>query len=255
MITATLIGGSNPPDVQIVVSAAPNGVAWTLTGSAAGMVWTVPGGEGVGDGGQVVRVDNRSPGNVPVTYAFTSGATVETSSPVTVLVGRDGVLQTLDGAASVTVELARGSLDTSLAVNVSPFTVPGRRLPVFRHTLTGAGGGTFTVRVYEPDDFAAVMAQGGPVVFRAAGQPFDLPRVMVIQPMGLSSVAFDLNGFREWQMPFLFAPDPYLDVVLGGFAWDEFDVAWLSKAWTSGFDTRMAGITWNAFDTFDWSLL
>lgn len=255
MITATLIGGSNPPDVQIVVSAAPNGVAWTLTGSAAGMVWTVPGGEGVGDGGQVVRVDNRTPGNVPIVYTFTSGATIETTAPVTVAIGRDGVLQTLDGSASVTVELARPSLDTTLALNVSTFSIPNRRLPVFRHSLTGAGGGAFTVRVFEPADFDAVMAQGGPVIFRAAGQPFDLPRVMVVQPMGLSSTAYDLHGYREWQMPFLFAPDPYLDVVLGGFAWEEFDAAWAGKAWTSGFDTRMAGVTWNAFDTFDWSLL
>lgn len=255
MITATLIGGSTPPDVQIVVSAAPNGIAWTLTGSAAGTSWTVPGGEGIGDGGQIVRVDNRTPGNVPVTYTFTAGATVETSNAVTVAIGRDGVLQSLDGSASVTIELQRPSLDTQLELNVSRFSIPGRVLPVFRHSITSAGGGSFVIRAYDPDDFAAVVGPGGPIVFRAAAQPFDLPRVMVIQPMGLSSRADHINGYREWQMPFLFAPDPYLDVVLGGFAWDEFDAAWAGKAWTSGFDTRMAGVTWNAFDTFDWSLL
>lgn len=255
MITATLIGGSRPPDVQIVVSAAPSGTPWTLTGSAAGMTWTVPGGEGVGDGGQVVRVDNRTPGNVPIVYTFTSGSSVETSAPVVVAIGRDGVLQRLDGTASVTVELQKPSLDTQLEVNVSKFTIPGRALPVFRHTLTGSGGGSFVLRVYDPEDFQAVISPGGPVVFRAAGEPFDLPRVMVIQPLSLNSKAEHINGFREWQMPFLFAPDPYLDLVLGGFSWDEFDAAWAAKAWTAGLDTRMAGISWNAFDTFDWSLL
>lgn len=254
MITASLIGGSVPSDVQIVVSTAPNGVPWTLVGSAAGSSWTVPGGAGVGDGGQVVRIDNRTPGNVPVTYTFTAGGLVEASAPVTVAIGRDGVLQRLDGSAAVSVELARPSLDTELALNVASFAVPGRRLPVFRHTATGAGGGSFVVRVFDPDDFDAVMAPGGPVLFRAASGSFDLPRVMVIQPMGLSSTAFDLQGYREWSMPYLFAPDPFMDVVLGGFAWDEFDAAWAGKTWDE-FDARMSGIPWDQFDTFDWSLL
>lgn len=254
MITATLIGGDSPQDVQVVVSSAPSGVAWTLTGSGGGLSWTVPGGAGVGDGGQVVRVDNRAPGNVPVVYTFTSGATVETSAAVTVALSRDGVLQRLDGSAAVTVELARPSLDTDRAVNVAAFNIPGNRLPVFRHTLTGAGGGGFVVRVFEPDDFAAVMDPGGAVLWRSAGASFDLPRVMIIQPTNLSSTAFDLQGYREWTMPYLLAPDPYLDIVLGGFSWDEWDAAWAGKSWTD-FDARMAGLSWDTFDTFDWSLL
>lgn len=254
MISASLIGGSSPQDVQVVVSSAPSGVEWSLVGSAAGSSWTVPGGAGVGDGGQVVRIDNRAPGNVPVTYTFTAGSTVEVSSPVTVAIDRDGVLQRLDGSASVTVELLQPSLDTQLALNVSSFAIPGRPLPVFRHTVTGAGGGSFVVRVYEPEEFDAVVGPGGPILFRAAGEPFDLPRVMVIQPMSLASRADHINGFREWSMPYLFAPDPFMDVVLGGFAWDEFDAAWAGKSWAE-FDARMVGITWDQWDTFDWSLL
>lgn len=254
MISAALIGGSVPADVQIVVDMAPVGVPWTLTGSAAGTTWMVPGGAGIGDGGQVARVDNRTPGNVPIVYTFSAGATVETSSPVTVAIGRDAALQTLDGSASVIVELVRPSLDTHLAVNAQAYTVAGRRRPVIRHDVTGSGGGSFVVRAFDPEQFDAVMASGGPIVYRTADKPFDLPRVAVIQPLGLSSTAFDLNGFREWDMPFVFVDDPYLDVVLGGFSWNEFEDAWAGQDW-DGFDTRMTGLTWDQFDAFDWSLL
>ena len=48
MITATLIGGTSPQKVQIVISATPVGADWVLTGQSGGYVWEVPGGVGVG---------------------------------------------------------------------------------------------------------------------------------------------------------------------------------------------------------------
>lgn len=77
MITATLVGAGDPQDVQIVVSEVPAGATWRVTGHAGDWSWTVPGGEGVGDGGQVVLLDNRAPGNREVVYRVETSVGVE----------------------------------------------------------------------------------------------------------------------------------------------------------------------------------
>lgn len=256
-ISASLIGAQVPALVQIVVSATPSGEAWTVQGAADGESWTVPGGRGVGDGGQLSLGDNRAPLNVPVVYTFRSASVVESTDPLVVpqLQG-DAVLQTLNGQRSVVVELLRPSLDTELSLSQSVFSVPGRRTPPVRYTTTGLGGGQFSVKVPKESaaQFDAVFESGAPVLYRTAGEPFDLPRVGVILPRGLSSSAVDVAGFRVWSMPWLFVSDPFMDVRLGAFSWDYFAGVFAGLGW-SDFDALMAGFEWDEFDTLDWSTL
>lgn len=256
-VTATLIGSQSPPLVQVVVSETPDGEPWVVTGSAAGASWVVPGGRGVGDGEQLNLADNRGPLNVPITYTFASSSVTESSAPVTVpQASGDAVLQTLTGQRSVVVELWRPSLDTELELFQAVFPVPGRRTPPVRYTATGAGGGQFVVKVPKASaaQFDAVMEAGGPILYRTTAEPFDLPRVGVILPRGLTSTALDIAGFRIWTMPWIYTADPFMDARLGAFDWDFFDSVFSTLDWDD-FDGALATLTWDQFDTLDWSTL
>lgn len=256
MIAASLIGGGSPQMVQLVVDVTPNGVPWTITGSTGSWTWNVPGGAGIGDGGQLSLADNRAPGNAPVVYTFTAGGVSQSTAPIYVPFSGDFVLQTLTGSRALTLGLLKGSLETSLVSRQARFDISGRRRPAVRYDVTGDVEGELhlLVSVEQMPEFVDMIAPGSPLVYRLGTTVMDLDPVGVITYGNLRSDPYQTKGMRAWTMPYALVDDPYLDVRLGAFSWEDFDAAWAGKTWAD-FDTRMAGVTWDQFDTFDWSTI
>lgn len=254
-ITATLIGGSVPQLVQVVVSATAAGVPWTLTGSAAGVSWTVPGGSGVGDGNPLVRVDNRAPLNADVVYTYTPATgSPQVAAPVSVSSAYGIVIQSLDGQQSIPGDLLDGSDAIELQLNQAVFNIPGRSRPAVRYAVTGDGGGALNVGLEQSatEALRALVRSGSPVLVRRQPMDDDLPLVFVALLTGISGrLAIDI-GYRQWSLPYLLLDDPFLDVALGAFAWDYFDTRMSGRSWNT-FDTNMAGRSWNTFDALDWA--
>lgn len=258
-VTASLVSGQSPQLVQVVVDEAPLGEQWELTGStAAGYTWVVPGGRGVGDGGQLIRVDNRFPGNVAVTYRFSSESTVETAAPIIVPFAKDLVLQSLDGQRTVTVDLLKGSLELELPTNVSAYRVAGRSRPVLRYDVIGDVASTFRVLVplAESSRFRELLAAGAPILYRVGVEIVDLDPVAVIGVMSVNSpIVHQARAMRVWELGYTIVDDPFADVPLGAFSWDVFDEALNGTSWDDGFDQTFETLTWDQFDTYDWGVL
>ena len=283
-VVASLVPGQWPQLVQVVVDEAPVGEEWRLIGTvgeftpglapdvsllpsegilpldsefvSGGYSWVVPGGAGVGDGGQLVLVDNLSPGNVPYVYTFVSGSGVVTSNLVTVPFRRDIVLQTLDGQAAVDVELSEGSLDLEWPTNVTSFRVPGRARPVVRYDVLGDVVSSFRVKVPmgETADLRRVLTSGAPIVYRfgAAEGSFDLAPVGVIGVKSVSSEAVPTADLRFWTLGYELIDNPLADVRLGAFTWGDFDEVFAGRPW-SDFDAAFVGLPWSSFDTADFT--
>ncbi|EIC09157.1 hypothetical protein OR221_0865 [Microbacterium laevaniformans OR221] len=262
MITATLVGATSPQLVQVNVSSVPDGETWLLTGVAGAFSWVVPGGQGVGDGGQVVLVDNGAPLNVEVTYALTTDVGVETSAPI-VIPHTDGdmVIQSLNGQRSVSVLLLDETQDVQMDDSLALFTVPGRRQPVSRYSAMGERRGTIRMRldVDRTPDLDAVLAPGEPVLCRLAITAFDIPPVQVVHISKPSATGFLVGLYRHWELPYVPVANPYMDQRLGAFTWDY--IGALQKVGStvrrSGdvMEAIMAGRTWDQVDAFDWSVL
>lgn len=257
-ITATLVGGQSPQLVQITVSATASGVPWVISGSAGGSSWVVPGGEGVGDGLPVTLVDNRTPLSGPITYTYTPATgSPQVALPVTVMSVYDLVIQTLDGQAAVGFDMLDDSGSIELAPSHAVFNVPNRRRPVIRYAVTGDGGGSLRVGAEKTstDAFRELLAAGAPVLIRrSVTMDDDMPLVFValLRSIASGEYAYDI-GYREWELPFLYVDDPYLDLRLGAFSWDNgFDAELAGRSWNT-FDTNFASRSWDAFDSIDWT--
>lgn len=281
-VVASLVSGQSPQLVQIVVDDIPEGEVWELTGHVgeltpgllvgpdvllgedtllaesvfedSGYSWVVPGGSGVGDGGQVVLVDNRSPGNVPVTYRLTTTAAREQSSAVTVPFRNDLVLQTLDGQATVDLELMAGSLEMSWEPNVSSFRVPGRPRPVVRYDVLSDVKSQFVVKVPfdATPELRKVLTSGAPIVYRFGDTSFDLDPVGVVIVRSVDSEPFPTADMRFWTLGYELIDDPVSDVRLGAHSWSAFNAAFEGRPW-SDFNETFAGRTWAEFNTTDWA--
>lgn len=283
-VVASLVSGQSPQLVQIVLDDIPVGVSWRLTGhvgdltlgllpgsglvpgvgvvpadsvfESAGYSWAVPGGSGVGDGGQVVLVDNRSPGNVPFIYRLTTDVGVESSGSVMVPFSSDIVLQTLDGQATVDLDLMAGSLGMAWEPAVASFRVPGRRRPVVRYDVLGDGGSAFVLKVpfSATADLRRVLTSGAPIVYRFGDTSFDLDPVGVVSVRSVESEAFPTADMRMWTLGYELIDDPFVDVRLGAFTWDSgFDAAFVDRPWNE-FDSAFVGLDWDAFDQVDWEV-
>lgn len=256
-ITATLVGGQSPQLVQIVVSATTAGVAWVVTGSAGGATWTVPGGVGVGDGQQLVLVDNRAPLNTPAVYTYTPATgSPQVSAPVEATSEFAVVLQSLDGQTTVGVDL----LDDSDAIEWAPmqalFYVPGRENPVMRYDVTSGTAGALRVGMDKSSTaaFRALAVPGAPVLVRRQDMDDDMPLVFVAAFTSFRGrLAHDI-GYRQWALPFVTVDDPFLDARLGAFSWTSgFDAEMAGRSWDQFDSPTMVGRTWDQFDTLDWT--
>lgn len=282
-VVASLVSGQSPQLVQIVIDEIPDGAGWTLTGEVGGYTdglilgdglvpdadllpadseftagsysWVVPGGSGVGDGGQVVLVDNRSPGNVPYRYTLHLDSGLESSNSVTVPFANDIVLQTLDGQSTVDVELLADSLGMELPTNLSTFRIPGRPRPVVRYDVLSDITSQFVVKVpmASTADFRKVISSGAPIVYRFGDTSFDLDPVGVVALTSVSSEPHPTVDLRFWSLGYVLIDDPDADVRLGAFTWDVFDDALSGADWDDGFDARFVGLDWDHFDTVDWA--
>lgn len=282
-IAATLLPGSSYK-VQIVVDEAPIGESWTVTGHVGGYTegtlpgddvlpgddflpadsvftdgswsWTVPGGTGVGEGEQVVLTDIRAPGNVPVTYRFTSESGVEASNVVVVPFLHDIVLQTGDGLAAVDVELSADSLGIGWEPQVSQFRVPGRSRPVVRFDVLGDSGAQFRVKVpmVQTPELRRVLTSGAPIVYRfgAAEGSFDLDPVGVVSVVRVENDPVPTADLRFWSLGYVPVDDPFADVRLGASPWSSFDEAFTGRPW-SDLDLMFDGLEWDALDRQVWT--
>ena len=285
-VVASLVPGQSYK-TQIVIDDIPEGAAWRLVGhigdyqvgltpssdlvpsvsltpedsvfTAAAYSWVVPGGFGVGDGGQVVLVDSRSPGNVPVVYTLELGGEQESSYPVVVPFQRDAVLQTLDGLHAVDVQLVDGSLDFSWEPQQAQFRIPGRSRPVVRYDVLGVGNASlvFALPMGSTQDLRRVLTSGAPIVYRlsANDETYDVDLASVIAVTGVTPTAYPMEDLRVWSLTYVPIDDPAADVRLGAFTWDDgFDAAFAGRPWVD-FDQAFVGAEWDAFDTADWTVV
>ena len=258
-IAAALVTtAGTPPPVQIVLNDIPNGAEYVVTGSTgAGSSWPVPGGAGVGDGGQIVLVDNRSALNTPFAYSVVvQGVTYSTSLLTVDHPDVDAVvLQTLDARTSAAPTLLGDSnFPIAPSMRVATFSVPRRATPVTRWDRMTLGGMRYTV-LCTPEqsrDLQAVLSSGAPIVIRSASPVRDLPAVQIAQVTSVVSQSYP-DGSRSWDIDFLFVDDPEPSRALSAWTWDDFDeAADVSFPTWDDFDDLFAGSTWNDFDTTEW---
>lgn len=262
-ITAELVtSAGSPAPVRIVVDGVPPGAEYAVMGSTGGgSSWAVPGGAGVGDGGQIVLVDNRAALNTPVTYSVVVGGVTYTADPVTVAHDGRAVLQSLDGLTSVDFVWLSNSLPREPQINTATFNVPGRRRPPVRYAPGGDGGGELLIRADRSNSEAIreLLYSGRPILVRTDGTMRDWPAVELITLVAAPSSLWEaveagqLSTQRVWSLSFLFADDPEPSRVLSAWTWDDFDLAAAASfdTWDE-FDALFAGQTWDDFDTTDW---
>lgn len=260
-IAATLVTtAGSPPPVQIVISDVPNGAEYVATGNTGdGSSWPVPGGTGVGDGGQIVLVDNRSALNAPVTYSVVVQGVTYSAAPVTVSHPGKAVLQSLDGQTSVDFVWLDNALPREPQINAATFNVPGRRRPPIRFAPGGDGGGDLTIRADQSNnaEIRELLRSGKPILVRTDGTMRDWPAVELILLASAPSRLWAGDGGnstqRVWSLDFLFVDDPEPSRALSAWTWDDFDeAADVSFDTWDDFDALFAGSTWDDFDTTEW---
>ncbi len=262
MISVTQVGAQEPRLVQITVSQTPDGVSWALVGSAAGIAWTVPGGMGIGDGEAINLVDNRTPLNTPAVYTLIAGAGQEESDAVTVSTSGDvdAVIGSLDGQLNLPVQLIEGTELIEMEPAGALFTVPGRRNPVSRYSVTSNPIGKLIVRVplVDSEYLDRLLAPGGPLLIRLAAPAFDLPLVQVVQITSVSANGNLVGAYRHWSLGYQRVDDPYMDQRLGAFTWDFIDELQAQGAAVvrdgDAMEQMLAGLTWDQIDALDWSV-
>lgn len=263
MITAALIGAREPRLVQIGVSSTVPGERWVVVGSASGLTWTVPGAEGMGDGGAVTLIDNRALLNTPVTYTLASDSSNENSTAVTVATSDDVdvVIESLDGQRLLSAQLSDGTEVIEMAPAVELYEVPGRRNPASRYTATSNPFGVLVVRVPIADSPAmdALLSDGEPLLVRLSQPTFDLPPVQVVQVTSIAATGFLVGAYRHWRLGYRRVDDPFMDRRLGAYTWDFIDSLQAQGAAVirdgDAMEQLLSGLTWDQIDAYDWSVV
>ena len=241
-ITATLVSSTDPKPVQIVLNGITAALTYSVTGSAGGSSWPVPGGEGVSAGTQIVLVDNRAALNTPITYSVVVSGVTYTASPVTVTYGQRYLLQSLDGLSVVAFWWSDNDLPREVQTRAATFDVPGRDRPPARYTTGGDGGGSLVIRTdrTNTDALYRLVKTGRPVIVRTDGTVRDLPPVDLLLLTSVSNVArraFASPGVlwtdRVWNLQYTLVGDPQPSQALTAFTWDDFDAAMLARVWSN----------------------
>ena len=264
-IETSLVPAGTPEPVQLVIEGIPSGAPYTVTGIVDGSSWPVPGGVGVGTGGQVVLIDNRGALNAPVRYRVITGGRAWDSAAVTVpYEGGRWVLQSLDGDAALDFVWQANGLPQERVVRAAAFEVPGRARPPMRTAPGGDGGGSLRVRTTRAGsaEMASMLRKGRPVVLRTDGAARDWPAVELLLITDASSAlweAYDpatggMSTDRVWSLSYILVDDPQPSAVLSAFTWEDFDDAMSTRTWAQ-FDTLFAGSTWDDLDTYPWTQL
>lgn len=261
MLTAALVSAGTPQPVQIVLSGVPAGVAFSIEGTsdAGASTWPIPGGTGISDGSQVVRVDNRSALNRQVIYRATVGGVTYTAAPVTISHAGRVVLQSLDGQIVAPVRLHDNADPRELELHSHATQVPGRSRPPVRIAPGGYGSGVLEVTTTggATEALRDLLLSGRPIVVRTDGTtPLERAVDLVLPqraPYSLATVrAF--GDSRRWTISFLFVDDPEPSAALSAWTWDDFDAAMAARTWDQH-DALFAMSTWDQWDTYDWGQL
>lgn len=259
-ITASLVSSDVPQAVQVVVTGVAAGLEVLVEGTTPdGSSWSVPGGDRVSDGGQIVLTDTRSALNTPVTYRLTVDGAVYSAAPVTVAYGGQAVLQSLDGQTTVEFVWRENGLPQEPELFTATFSVPGRLRPPARFVPAGDGGGSLSIRTSRANSerLRSLVRTGRPLVMRTDGNVRDFPAVELLLPTSVSSelwpvvTAQGMSTDRVWSIGYLLVDDPEPGTAITAFTWDDFDQAMAARTWDD-FDALFASSDWNDFDTADW---
>lgn len=259
-ISATLVGSEVPKAVQVAVTGATIGDAYTVKGAAAGDVWTVRGGDSlVPLGTTFIVVDVSSPINVPVTYTVTHDADAASvaATPITVTYAGTYVITTLDGTQSTGFIWMNNADPLTTPMRNALYYVPGRAAPVARWDTPGADMGTLQVLTEgaQTDALKLILADaGGLIMVRTNGSLMDFPAVQILAVTQNERVMPGINAERIWTLGYSTASDPEPDTIVAAVTWADFDAAWATDTWTS-FNASWATGTWDQFDQFDWTTL
>lgn len=263
-ITAALVSSDVPQAVQVTVTGVASGVSVLIEGTTDdGSVWSVPGGERVSDGGQILLTDNRSALNTPVVYRLTAAGVTYASAPVTVVYdGGPAVIQSLNGQTTVEFVWRENDLPNEPAVYSRSFDVPGRRRPPVRIAPGGDGAGALSIRTdrQNSERLRELLRAGSPVVIRTDGAVRDFPAVDIVLITGASNELWPvvtLSGMstdRVWSLSYLLVDDPEPGTALSAFTWDDHDSAMASRTWDD-WDALFSAMTWDQWDAYDWDQL
>ncbi|OCI31044.1 hypothetical protein OERS_22540 [Oerskovia enterophila] len=260
-LTATLVSAGTPQPVQLVLTGIPAGTRFVIEGTAdaGASVWPVPGGIGVADSGQTVRVDNRSALNRSVTYRATVAGVTHTAAPVTIAHPGRVVLQSLDGQIVAPVRLHDNDDPRELDLRSHATTVPGRSRPPARVAPAGYGSGALEVTTTGAATAALrdLLLSGLPIVVRTDGTaPLERAVDLALPqraPYSLATVR-EYGDSRRWVISFLFVDDPEPSAVLAAWTNADFNAAMAART-NAGFNALFAGSTNLQFNTYDWGQL
>lgn len=259
-ISTSLVATGEPASVQLVIDGVASGSAYTVVGVLGDSTWPVPGGVGVGTGGQIVLLDNRTALGTAFRYRVVTDGQVYESGPVTVPSADRYVIQSLDGDTTVRFVWQSNGLPREPPVRSATYDVPGRPRPPSRTAPGGDGGGALRIRTSAAGSTAmrTLLRAGRPVVIRTDGAVRDWPAVELLLLQSGPSVlweAYDavtgsLSTDRVWSLSYVLVDDPQPSTVLSAWSWDDFDDAGLT--WDQ---LDALALTWDEFDTYPWGQL
>ena len=264
LVVATLLTGDAPRMVQVVVSGLTAGQRVVVTAvTSAGVESSVPGGDVVSGGSQLVVTDNRGPLNTAVRYRATVDGVPYLSDEVFVAypAGRY-LIQSLDGQTVVRFTLQANGLPRELTLSSVTFDVPGRARPPARFVPGGDGGGSLVIRTDRENTarLEGLLLAGRPLVVRTDGTVRDFPAVDIILPLGAPSRLWDevtvggMSTDRVWSISYLLVDDPEPSQALAGSTWADFDAA-MATYTGADFDALFEFSTGNDLDAYDWRQL
>lgn len=257
-IACALIGAQSPQAVQISVTGATIGDAYTVTGAWAGGVWTVRGGDStIAATSQILLVDVASPINVPLTYTVShdaDGVSV-TSSAITVPHPDQEVLTSVDGLQVIRFQRRlNDGAPRALTMRSQIYPIPGRLLPGVRFDVTAGESMSLVVDTIDDDtdNLFALLRSGGLALLRNDGTVRDTPAVQFLLVADAPSVLNGIDNARTWSLSCQVVDDPEPDVIVVVDTWDELDAVYSTLTWTN-FDTEWSTKTWDQFDREDWA--
>lgn len=255
-IDVALVGAGSPQSVQIVIGGLTPGQSIEVTGTAAGVSWSVRGGTGSVPSETMILTDAIAPLNVTIVYTVTLDGWPFESDPITVpyAAGRY-VLQSLDGRTVIPFAWHDNGDPRETNLRSIGFAVPGRPDPVARWDISAGESRELVIRTSPAATAALVehLRRTGPVMLlRTDGtlRDFEPSTYLLISRAG--RVLHGTAGDRVWTLRVETLDDPEPGTILPTATWDDFDDAYSALTWDD-FDAEWSGLTWDDFDRTDWS--
>ncbi|WP_295837333.1 hypothetical protein [uncultured Microbacterium sp.] len=238
-LTAVLLSSADPRPAQVTLSGVAAGSRFEVVGTTAdGSRWTIPGGSGVSDGGQLVLVDSRTALNSLITYqAVIDGATYA-AAPLTVAYDGPGVgvVQTIDGLRKVGVEVVSVTEARTAVIRASTFEIAGREDPAARLDVPGSFAYAWEFDTQGADSAAmeAILRTGRPIVRRLPPGLRDFKPVVLglVTSWSDELVSDGFGTWRRWSLKVREISDPQPSAALVAYVWTAFDDAMADRVWS-----------------------